>query len=59
MIVRVDGVDLFCCDFCGKRRSLVRALVSAPNRACICDECVELAVEIIAAEQTEGEAKPE
>lgn len=59
MIVRVDGVDLWCCDFCGKRRSLVRALIAAPtpNRACICDECIEIAIEIVA-EQTASEERP-
>ncbi len=57
MIVRVDGVDLWCCDFCGKRRSLVRVLISAPNnKACICDECVDVSAEIVA-EQTAEQGK--
>ena len=55
MIVRVDGVDLWCCDFCGKRRSLVRVLISAPtpNCACICDECIEVSAEIVAEQASE------
>ena len=35
------------CSFCGKRQRAVALLVSAPA-ACICDECIELYVDILA-----------
>lgn len=39
----------FRCSFCGKRKSEVRAFVSGP-RVFICDECVQLTSEIVAAD---------
>lgn len=38
-----------CCYFCGKKKKDVRKLIAAGNPAycAICDECVELCVEII------------
>jgi ATP-dependent Clp protease ATP-binding subunit ClpX len=51
------------CSFCGKPKSAVRKLISGPGfgprRALICDECVDLCVEIIAEEEAEIEAEQE
>lgn len=35
------------CSFCGKSESEVRKLISGPNGIFICDECVEIAAEIV------------
>jgi hypothetical protein len=35
-----------CCSFCGKSHHQVRKIVAGPD-VCICDECVELCIEII------------
>ena len=44
------------CSFCGKPQSDVKRLVAGPN-VYICNECVELCLEII--EDNSGEEKPE
>lgn len=38
------------CSFCGKNERLVRRLVTGPDNACICDQCIMLCQEIIAAD---------
>jgi ADP-ribose pyrophosphatase len=48
--------DVLRCSFCGKARAEVRKLVAGPG-AYICDECVELCVEIVAADAS-PEAPP-
>ena len=35
------------CDFCGKTQEQVHRLISGPNGAFICDECVDICAEII------------
>jgi len=35
------------CSFCGKSQDQVRKLIAGPNGAYICDECVDICVEII------------
>ncbi len=35
------------CDFCGKWTDVSELLVKAPNGACICPDCVDVAVAII------------
>ena len=35
------------CSFCGKTQDQVRKLIAGPNRAYICDECVDVCAEII------------
>ena len=41
--------DIWNCTFCGKHRNEVRKLINGPNAA-ICDECVELCVDILRVE---------
>lgn len=41
------------CSFCNKRKSEVRHLVFGENGNAICDECVQLCVDILAVEGTE------
>jgi len=36
-----------CCSFCGKSQGLVEKLVAASPGIAICNECIELCVEII------------
>ncbi|OKL54518.1 ATP-dependent protease ATP-binding subunit ClpX [Bowdeniella nasicola] len=46
MIYVADGADLLKCSFCAKSQKQVRKLIGGPG-VYICDECVELCVEII------------
>lgn len=39
--------DIVRCSFCGKTQAQVRKLISGPNNAFICDECVDVCTEII------------
>ena len=39
--------DTVRCSFCGKTQAQVRKLISGPNGAYICDECVDVCAEII------------
>lgn len=41
------GVGPLICNFCGKSQQSVKRVMSGPNGACICDECVRLAVEVL------------
>jgi aspartate carbamoyltransferase catalytic subunit len=43
------------CSFCGKRRAQVRAMFAGPAGVYICDECVDLCLEIITEEQAEAQ----
>ena len=43
------------CSFCGKSQNHVRKMIAGPNNTFICDECVDVCVEIIE-EELEGEA---
>lgn len=42
-----DALDGPLCSFCGKTKSEVNHLISSGNKAKICDECVDLCVEIL------------
>lgn len=42
-----DGGEALCCSFCNKNQHDVRKLIAGPN-VFICDECVEVCVDIIA-----------
>ncbi len=44
-----------CCSFCGKDERQVERLISGPNGIFICDECVDLCVEILADELEDAE----
>ncbi len=46
------------CSFCGKGQKEVRKLIAGPN-VYMCDECVDLSVEIIRQETDRDEAKPQ
>ena len=48
------------CSFCGKTQDQVGRLISGPNGAFICDECVDICAEIIEEENfnDKGDASP-
>jgi ATP-dependent Clp protease ATP-binding subunit ClpX len=48
-----ESARLYHCSFCGKSQTEVKTLVSGPG-VFICDECVQLAQEIIGKEATAG-----
>jgi len=50
--------ELLYCSFCGKRQDEVRKLIAGPA-VNICDECVELCVDIIRNGNTFFDKKPE
>jgi len=45
-VARAESVDLLKCSFCGKSQKQVKKLIAGPG-VYICDECIELCVEII------------
>jgi hypothetical protein len=53
---KLPGSDL-ACSFCLKSRSAVTTLIQGPG-ACICNECVDLCVQIIA-DKPKMQAKPD
>ncbi|HLB64349.1 MAG TPA: ATP-dependent Clp protease ATP-binding subunit ClpX [Anaerolineales bacterium] len=44
------------CSFCGRSESQVRRLITGPEGACICNECVDLCRDILAGEEPRAEA---
>ena len=46
--------DVVRCSFCGKPQDAVHRLISGPNGAFICDECVDICAEIIEEELGAG-----
>ncbi|MCI9439866.1 MAG: ATP-dependent Clp protease ATP-binding subunit ClpX [Ruminococcus sp.] len=50
--------DIVRCSFCNKPQTQVRKLISGPNGAFICDECVEVCSEIIEEELEYDERNP-
>ena len=42
------------CSFCGKTQDQVNRLISGPNGAFICDECIDICAEILEEEGVEG-----
>lgn len=44
---------VLCCSFCGKSQNEVRKIIAGPS-VYICDECVELCVEIVTTEASDG-----
>ncbi|HXX94117.1 MAG TPA: ClpX C4-type zinc finger protein [Planctomycetota bacterium] len=51
-------LDVGCCAFCGRRREEVRDLVPGPGGLAICDECVEICNQILAARSASGGPPP-
>ncbi len=45
------------CSFCGKTQEQVQRLISGPNGAYICDECIDICAEIIDEESFENKGK--
>ncbi|MBQ7923859.1 MAG: ATP-dependent Clp protease ATP-binding subunit ClpX [Clostridia bacterium] len=45
------------CSFCGKPKEETRRLISGPDGACICDECVEICKSMV--EEWENEKEPQ
>ena len=43
------------CSFCGKAQEQVNRLISGPNGAFICDECIDICAEILEEEAMEGD----
>ena len=50
--------DVVRCSFCGKPQDAVHRLISGPNGAFICDECVDICAEIIEEEFEEEPVEP-
>jgi len=50
---KYDDEKQLCCSFCGKPQSKVRRLIAGPN-VYICDECIELCMDIIEGELEES-----
>ncbi len=48
------GEEDFCCSFCGKNAKQVRKLISGPAGVSICDECVDICLDILD-EEMDGE----
>ena len=46
MTGRING-DEFRCSFCNKRQSAVKKLIQGPNNVFICDECVNVCIDIL------------
>ena len=44
------------CSFCGKPKEETRRLITGPDGACICDECVEICKSMV--EEWENEKEP-
>ena len=57
MAIRND--DQVRCSFCNKTQSQVRKLIAGPNGTYICDECVELCMDIIADEDSLHRGRPQ
>ena len=51
--------DKIRCSFCGKHQNEVRKLISGPGGAFICDECVDICLEIIEDELDDEEVRTE
>jgi ATP-dependent Clp protease ATP-binding subunit ClpX len=49
-IDRETGLEYLRCSFCGKTQE-VRRLIAGPGGVYICNECVEVSTEVIAAER--------
>lgn len=47
--------DVYMCDFCGKKHHDVETIVTGLDGVAICDECIELSMEILA--ERRGETK--
>lgn len=52
----IGGEEKIRCSFCGKSQQQVRKLIAGPNGAYICDECIDICVEIIEEEMEEDES---
>lgn len=57
MVKKYNDNNELCCSFCGKPQSQVRRLISGPD-VYICDECVDLCLELINEKEQEGEDLP-
>jgi Holliday junction resolvase len=53
-IDRETGLEFLRCSFCGKTQKEVNRLIAGPGGVYICNECVEVCAEVIAAEREQG-----
>jgi ATP-dependent Clp protease ATP-binding subunit ClpX len=53
-IDRETGLEYLRCSFCGKTQKQVKRLIAGPGGVYICNECVEVCTEVIAAECEQG-----
>jgi predicted SprT family Zn-dependent metalloprotease len=53
-IDRETGLEYLRCSFCGKTQKEVRRLIAGPGGVYICNECVAVSTEVIAAEREQG-----
>ena len=49
----MGGGEKIRCSFCGRTEGQVRKMISGPSGAFICDECVDICMEIIEEEMME------
>jgi ATP-dependent protease Clp ATPase subunit len=50
--------DVWLCDFCGKHQNSVETIVAGPDGAAICNECIELSMEILVERRAEKKRRP-
>ncbi len=56
-MARISNNGPKCCSFCGKTQDMVQKLIAGPNDVYICDECVDICMDIIEEELEENRIK--
>ena len=51
----MDELKTLHCSFCGKSEDLVEKIVSGPDGVCICNECIDLCLDVL--NRTKGDSK--
>lgn len=59
MVTKTATVKRYFCDFCDKSQDDVEQIIAGPKDIHICNECVELCVEIIQEKRDEKTVKAE
>lgn len=59
MARNINGTGSPRCSFCGKTQEQVGRLIAGPNGICICDECVDICVDIIDEEEMQEQEHEE
>lgn len=50
--------DVWLCDFCGKNQNDTETIVAGPDGVAICDECIDLSMEILTERRREKNGPP-